>query len=234
MPRVCGLCRTVDFEATEDRTAFCAACTAAMCPEPIHRCQRCGAEVGLYTNTETGCHHCRDHDIRFDSVTCLGMYDSELKQAVLSAKWSFSAVRLNSLARLLATRRKAELDSLRVDCIVPIPQHWRQRLWRQFNPAWLIARELSQSLHVPCDLGLLSRSRRTRPQKRVALHLRYENQRDAFRLQGADSVRGQRILLIDDVVTSGATCSEAARLFRKAGAKACHVAALARVLDRSA
>ena len=63
---------------------------------------------------------------------------------------------------------------------------------------------------------------------------RFENQEDAFGLKDPHVVKGERLLLIDDVLTTGATCSSAARLLKKAGAKSCHVAVLGRVLDHSA
>ncbi len=172
--------------------------------------------------------------MRFDSVVCLGMYEESLKKALLAAKWSFSAVRMRSLGSLLATERLAELKALHCDRIIPIPQHWRQRLVRHFNPAWIIAVELSKRLNIPCDVQLLQRSRRARPQKRVSVGQRFENQSQAFRLRDTYVVRGRRLLIVDDVLTTGATCSEASRLLKQAKAGSCHIAVLARVLDHSA
>jgi ComF family protein len=159
------------------------------------------------------------------------MYDSPLRQALLSAKWSFSAVRMQSLAVLLATERSHELQSLHVNRIVPIPQHWRQRFVRHFNPAWVLGSVLSRDMHIPCDVHLLRRARRTRAQKRVAVSQRFENQTGAFQVRDPHVVSEEHILLVDDVLTSGATCSEAARTLLQAGARSCSVAVIARVLD---
>ena len=233
-PPQCALCGRVDSPSDAHDVAYCPECIAELCPAPLNRCECCGAEIGPYAKSDQGCTHCRNRTLRFDSVVCLGMYDDALKQALLSAKWSFSAVRMQSLGALLAHERLAELKEQQCDRIVPIPQHWRQRLVRHFNPAWIIAAELSQRLNIPCDVHLLKRSRRARPQKRVSVGQRFENQSQAFGIRDAHVVRGQRLLIVDDVLTTGATCSEAARLLKQSGAKSCHVAVLARVLDHSA
>lgn len=162
------------------------------------------------------------------------MYEGPLRKALLAAKWSFSAVRMRSLGTLLATARfdRAILQSY--DRIVPIPQHWRQRLVRNFNPALVIAEEMAASSQVPCDVLLLKKTLPTRPQKRVSVVRRFENQHGSLRVHDPGVVKGERILIVDDVLTTGATCSEAARVLKGAGAKSCDVAVLARVLDHSA
>jgi len=118
--------------------------------------------------------------------------------------------------------------------VIPIPQHWRQRLLRHFNPAWLVAEQLAGVLNVPCDIHILRKSRRTRPQKRVSVTQRFDNQKQSYAIRDAAVIRGERILIVDDVLTTGATCSEVAGVLLKAGAAECHVAVIARVLDHSA
>jgi ComF family protein len=233
-PLQCSLCGSAEAAATGFQTCYCAECTAKLCPTPQFRCQRCSAEIGPWSTTTEGCIHCRGRKLRFESVVCLGMYDEWLRNALLSAKWSYSAVRMRSLGRLLASVQRQQLSDLGINRIVPIPQHWRQRLIRHFNPAWLIAEEIARVLHVPCDIHLLRKVRGTRPQKRVSVTQRFENQNSAFAIRDAHVVAGERILIVDDVLTTGATCSEAARMFRRAGAATCHAAVIARVLDHSA
>jgi len=233
-PPQCGLCGAIDFDSVAVNVAYCPQCVEQICPAAINRCKCCAAEIGPYSTSDDGCTHCRNRILRFDSVVCLGMYESKLRQAILSAKWSFSAVKMKSLGRLLATHQHAELEALKIDRVLPIPQHWRQRVVRHFNPAWIIAMELAAHLNVPCDAHLLRKERRTRPQKRVAVSQRFDNQQDVFGVKDPHVVKGERLLLIDDVLTTGATCSSAARLLKASGAKACHVAVLGRVLDHSA
>lgn len=233
LPVRCPLCDAEDFEVTFG-SLYCPQCEEKLCPEPLNRCGRCAAEIGPYAKSDDGCVHCRQRILRFDSVTCLGMYDESLRKAMLSAKWSFSAVRMKSLGRLLATHRLAELKATEIDLIVSIPHSWRQRLVRHFNPAWIVAAEVSATLKRPCDANFLFRTRTTRLQKRVSVSERFENQSKSIGLRWPDRASGKRILVVDDVLTTGATISEAARVLKAAGAASVHAAIVARVLDPSA
>ena len=190
--------------------------------------------MGLYVSTDNGCVHCRQRVLKFNSVTCLGMYENSLRTAILSAKWSYSAVGMQALAELLMVRSGDELRALQPDIIIPIPQSWQTRIVRRFNAAERIATVLSGHLMIPCDQHVLCRRRGTRPQKRVAVQRRFDNQRGAFRVQDVHVIQGAKVLLVDDVLTTGATCSEAARMLKQNGAKSCDVAVIARVLDHSA
>jgi len=234
VPSRCCLCGQSGLVFSAPGISFCDECASSLSPNPINRCERCGAEAGPYASTRNGCTHCRSRKLRFRSVVCLSMYEGTLRKALLSAKWSFSAVPMRSLARLLVSTRSRELEELKVDRVLPVPQHWRQRLVRNFNPAVVIAEEVARMLRVPCDIHILRRARRSRPQKRVPVQQRFENQKGTLAVRDAHLVKGERILLIDDVLTTGATCSEAASLLRAAGAAECHVAVLGRVLDHSA
>ncbi|MDA1229225.1 MAG: phosphoribosyltransferase family protein [Planctomycetota bacterium] len=233
-PSRCALCGANDHADLDRGNAYCSTCIDQLAPEPINRCQRCAAEIGPFANSGGGCVHCRNRTLRFRNVICLGMYERSLRKAVLAAKWSYSAVRIRSLGALLASTRSAELSEVSYDRIVPIPQYWRQRIVRNFNPAWIIANELASRLKIGCDVHLLKRTLQTRPQKRISVKQRFENQSGTLAVTHPDSVRGEHVLIVDDVLTTGATCSEAAKVLKAAGAKSCSVAVLARVLDDSA
>ncbi len=237
-PANCPLCGTTNAEsfrmADQCSSAFCFTCHTEIAPAITNSCNRCGAETGPFSKSDGGCVHCRKKSLAFDSVVCLGMYRGKLKQAMLGAKWSFSSVNMESLADLLWEHQGDRLRELRFDRIIPMPQHWQQRMLRHFNPAWVIAELLSRRLGICCDPHILRRARRTRPQKRVSVNQRFANQKNAFCLRDAEWIRGRRILIVDDVLTTGATCSEAARLLKSHGASACHASVIGRVLDHSA
>lgn len=233
IPHRCCLCGRSDRPPVSAGICFCESCAEELSPDPVNPCERCGAEAGPHASTQNGCTHCRKRKLRFRSVVCLAMYHGRLRKVLLSAKWSFSTVPIRSLARLFVSARRDELQSLSVDRVIPIPQHWRQRLVRNFNPSAVVAEEIARILNVPCDAHILQRARHTRPQKRVSVHQRFENQQGSLRLRDPHIIQAERILLVDDVLTTGATCSEAATLLRKAGAEECHVAVIARVLDHS-
>lgn len=233
-PSRCALCGADDHAASDGSNAFCPTCIEQLSPAPVNRCQRCAAEIGPFATSVGGCVHCRNRTLRFSNVVCLGMYEGSLQKALLAAKWSYSAVRMKSLGSLLSSARSHELAEKKYDQIVPIPQHWRQRIIRNFNPALVIGNELASRLNIGCDVHILKRTAQTRPQKRVSVNQRFSNQSGALAVTNSQAVRGKRILIVDDVLTTGATCSEAGKVLKAAGAKSCSVAVLARVLDHSA
>lgn len=231
----CGESSPDAFRLENGKTSiYCRTCRVKIAPEIQFACTRCAAELGPYSNGDGSCVHCRQRKFKFDTVVCLGMYQGFLKQALLSAKWSITRVNIQSLAELLCEKKADELRELNCDEILPIPQYWRQRVVRHFNPALLVARTVASFLEKPLNLHLLRRSRATLPQKRVSVAHRFANQLDAFEISETESLKKKRFLLVDDVLTTGATCSEAASLLRKNGAAGCDVAVIARVLDHSA
>lgn len=233
-PSRCALCGVVDHAASDGGNAYCSSCIEQLTPAPINRCQRCAAEIGPFAKSDDGCVHCRNRTLRFKNVVCLGMYEGPLRKALLAAKWSYSAVRMMSLGSLLSTARSQDLAEKKYDQIVPIPQHWRQRMMRNFNPALVIGNELASRMKIECNVHMLKRTAQRRPQKRVSVNQRFSNQSGALAVTDPQAVRGKHILIVDDVLTTGATCSEAAKVLKAAGAKSCSVAVLARVLDHSA
>jgi ComF family protein len=114
------------------------------------------------------------------------------------------------------------------DLIIPIPLHAHRRRQRGFNQSELLARPLSRSLGLPCDAAALQRIRHTAPQVGLGPEARAENVRDAFQAV-PERVGGRAVVLVDDVLTTGATMSAAARALLAAGATAVSAYCLARV-----
>lgn len=157
------------------------------------------------------------------------MYDGALRTLLLEGKWSSSSSSIRTLARVYVETRGAQLQALEVDRILPVPQIWHRRLARNFNAAALLATEIGRLLKRPVDVHVLRRSRGTGHQKRATLSERAAIQRDSFRIRDAHVIQGERLLLVDDVLTTGATCDEAVRVLLETGAQECHVAVLGRV-----
>lgn len=229
-PWECIFCQTRCRPDDVQSRPVCCSCHDLLVPSLLSSCPRCGASVGPHTDTSQGCIHCRGRRLHFDSVTCLSMYDEALRKAVLQAKWSWSSSSISVLAQLMALARAEQLTRVEADLVVPIPQAWDRRLMRHYNPAEVIAHVLGRSLGVRVARNLLRRKRRVSLQKRVSLQRRFANQKDSFRVRRAATAKGKRILLVDDVLTTGATCSEASHALKQAGAAACTVAVLGRVL----
>jgi ComF family protein len=104
-------------------------------------------------------------------------------------------------------------------CLIPIPLEKRKLRWRGFNQSGEIARELSKSLKIPFLENILMKIKTTLPQVELSEKERRENVRGSFFVKNKDSIKGKKILLVDDIYTTGSTMEEAARILRESGAK---------------
>jgi ComF family protein len=124
----------------------------------------------------------------------------------------------------------SKANGLDCDVILPVPLHPERLRWRGFNQSLLLARRIGEALQVGVDAFSLVRARNTQPQVELSATERKRNVREAFRLTRRSQILGRRVLLVDDVYTSGATVSECAMVLKEGGAKEIRVLTLARVM----
>ncbi len=223
-----GHCLACGLPLEEDQASFCAPCSAALFTDPVPCCPRCAATVGPFGVVDGQCSRCRDEGFAFEAALRLGPYDGLLRQIILRLKDQ----RGEGLAELLGERWAEQAGpsfrALRPDAVVPVPLHFWRRMARGYNQSLAVARGLSVRLGVPCRRWWLHRVRNTPPQTAQSAAGRKENVKGAFAVRSGAGLRGCRVLLVDDVMTTGATAGEAARVLRAAGAAAVAVAVLAR------
>jgi len=135
-----------------------------------------------------------------------------------------------AMGRLLFRIRGEQLAKIGADVIAPIPLHWRRRLAHRTNSAAVLAEVLSSKLGLPRADGLLRRSRYTWRQFDLNPPKRWENVRQAFAVRAGYHLRAAHVLVVDDILTTGATCSEAAKALKNAGATRVTVVVVARAL----
>jgi ComF family protein len=222
-----GVCFVCDRALSPDQARFCTACRHTLTTDPHPSCPRCAATVGPFVNLEGGCTHCRGTPLHFEQAVRLGPYEGLLREVILRLKHSTGETLADVLGELWAEHSETRLRSLRADSVVPIPLHWRRRLQRGYNQSEALARALAARLRVPCQPSWLRRTRHTPFQTQQTPSLRPENVRGAFACRSGLALRGKTILLVDDVLTTGSTLSEAARSLRAAGAGRVVVAVLA-------
>jgi ComF family protein len=205
---------------------FCDACRGAFVDDTFAACPRCAAGVGPFAVIDGRCAHCREEAFSFDAAVCLGPYDGLLREAVLRLKNHSGEGMAELLGELWADHRESTFRALGVDALVPVPLHWRRRWRRGYNQSEAVAHGLAARLRLPCRPFWLRRTRATPMQTSQTFAGRRENVRGAF--AASRTVVGRAVLLVDDVMTTGATASEAARALRAAGAGRVVVAVLAR------
>ncbi len=224
-PSTCFVCG--QFLPAEQAN-FCTRCRSALTTDPFPCCPRCAGTVGPYVHLEGGCTACRDQSFHFECVVRLGPYDGLLRQVILRLKHASGEGLAEVLGELWASHLEKRLRDLKVDVIVPVPLHWWRRWTRGYNQSEVLARAIAHRLHIPCKPGWLRRIRNTPQQfKQTGATARHENVRKAFSARTWAALRGKTILLVDDVLTTGSTASDAARALRIAGAARIVVAVLA-------
>jgi len=132
------------------------------------------------------------------------------------------------MGQLLGLCRGQQILAMCPDVVLPVPMHWRRRLMRGVNNPDVLAESLAKGIDVPDVPRVLCRCRNTLPQNKLQPRDRFRNVRGAFRLRKGYDLEGLRMVLVDDVLTTGATCSEAARVLKEAGASMVIAAVLAR------
>lgn len=226
----CRLCDELLTSAS--RVPVCPSCLGRVRPlELLAACDRCQRSLSLAVSSPDAtalCGPCRQGETEFDRLRVFGAYDAELRQLIVLLKYNGLRPLAGPLAgwlALVATQHPALAD---VDALVPVPLHPRRERQRGYNQAELLARELSRWLKRPVETGWLERVKDTPSQTGLTHAQREENVRGAFAARS--KLDSRRILLVDDVCTTGATLNACARVLKAAGAETVQALTVARVV----
>jgi ComF family protein len=195
-----------------------------------HGCLRCGAPLPAVVPETDGCLRCHGRKWSFQRAVALGPYSGLLQQLVIGMKQPYHETTTMYFGKLLAERVRACGVSEEIDLVIPVPSHWLRRLTRKISTAEVLAESIALTLQLPWSKKYVWRSRATRKQGTLRASERGENVKAAFRAKLPKRWEGASILLVDDVLTSGATASEAAKSLLDAGAGEVVVASVARAL----
>ncbi|NEU13610.1 ComF family protein [Methylobacterium sp. BTF04] len=221
--------------ATADAHALCPACWSQLKLIERPYCQRLGTPFGVDHGTGPliSPRAIAEPPV-FGRARAVALYDGTARDLVHRLKYDDRLDLSGVLTRMMASAGAELLSD--TDCLVPIPLHYF-RLWRRrFNQAALLANGVGAIAKVPCDPGLLARVKATRSQVGLSRPARAANLQGAFRVRDAARPRlqGRRILLVDDVMTTGATANAAARVLLRAGARSVDVLTFAVVANEGA
>lgn len=232
-PPACSFCG-VDIAEPADEIQLCLPCRSSLLNFRGARCRACGCELPPgFLDDQTSCANCRDEKFKFSSVMAAAAYRDDARDAVLRMKFSGSHGLAIAVSQLLLQTMKSQFERFAPTVVAPIPMHWTRRLWRGTNCPETIAEHLADGLNVPFAPDLLVRIRKTQRQTFLPPGQRQENVRGAFRPRKGYDLADLRVLLVDDVLTTGATCNEAAKVLLAARAQAVAVAVIARALSWS-
>ncbi|MBC7236147.1 MAG: ComF family protein [Chloroflexi bacterium] len=219
-PPYCVACRRVG-------AWLCADCLAEVAPLDPSRCPTCGRA----TPWPGICPSCRQTSSYLVGLYALSAHRYPLREAVHALKYQGVRVLAPLLGRLLAEYWQRQ--GAHVDLALPVPLHPRRERWRGYNQSCLLAACFASNAGLPLGKGLLERTRETRAQVGLSAKERWANMEGAFAVRAASqaAIVGQRVLLIDDVYTTGATLEACAQALLHAGAETVRALTLTRALD---
>lgn len=226
-------CTTCAQPLTDDPVPFfCRRCWEFIRPLRGPSCPRChrpypSSSALTYSPTHE-CQDCRTREPHYSQVWAPYAYCSPLQDAIALFKYRGKVALADALGALLIKALPVRLD---LDILMPIPLHPNRLRQREFNQSLLLADRIGSALGLPISYRNLIRTLDTDPQISLPRAARLQNLRKAFAIRAPQEVAGARILLVDDVFTTGTTASECARVLLKAGATQVGVLALARSVD---
>lgn len=234
-PAACGACGR---RLLEDEYGVCADCYATFSRPPAPLCSRCGIHLSSALAAkplpkgapEGACADCAHlDDSGFEAARGAFRYNGAIVAVLHDLKYRGNTPQAEALARWAFIEwRERWPAAWPVDLILPVPLYWWRRIRRGFNQAELLCQSLARLSGVPTAPDILTRTRQTRTQTRLTPEQRLRNVNDAFRVDRPELVAGKTILLLDDVMTTGATLHAAARALRIAGAARIFAFAVAR------
>ncbi len=206
---------------------LCEHCLLAL-PQLRHACGHCGLPIPAETPSGYPCGACQQHPPNFDRLLAASYYAPPISHLITAYKFQQQLHHARLFAHLLHRTVLATAVNL-PEVVIPVPLHAARQRQRGYNQALEIARILSRWLHIPLDRTALQRCRATAPQSDLDAMSRASNVRGAFNVSQVLNYR--HVALLDDVVTTGNTVNEIARVLKKSGVRQVDVWSIARVAD---
>ncbi len=230
LPPICHICHA--FIPNAGTLHICPRCREQLSPVSSPLCPLCGIPF-IGAGGDHRCGHCLAHPPHFERALSHYRYEGAIRELLHSFKYNRRTHLRAPLALLTLEWLPPFLAEHSPHLIVPVPLHPSRLRQRGFNQAVLIGTVLSRQLSLPLIPDALVRTRVTEPQITLPAAERRTNVHDAFAVKKPECVAGKRILLLDDVMTTGSTVNECARVLKKAGAVHIMVVTVARTARES-
>lgn len=222
-PSICPLCQ----ESGVESEPICKTCYSEL--NSIHGkiCSKCGAPL---LTDHSLCRECTDNPrIWWQSAASAFCFDGLARAAIHRFKYHGDVSLIPFLADASMTAWNTRYPDKQVDCVIPVPLHWLRKMTRGYNQAEMVCAEISRTHSIPLECGL-KRVRWTSPQAHLSKSKRSRNLKNAFVVVNKEAICGKRVLLFDDVMTTGSTLNECSRRLVKAGATEVNILTIARRL----
>jgi competence protein ComFC len=214
-PRFCAVC---DGEVITESGYLCHECLTGLPIVQFPFCDRCGVPVAGKVDHVYTCHDCASREPHYAQARSAARFEGAVRELIHQLKYQHAFWVLPDLVHLAEAAHRAHFAEEKVDLIAPVPLHPSRRRARGYNQSALLATALGRRLGLPARNRLLRRVRDTGTQTHLTAAARLLNVRGAFAVAQPRAAAGRTVLLVDDVMTTGATLEECARALRKAGA----------------
>ena len=215
-PPVCQFCG--EQRAEPEDGLVCSRCWSQVRFIKPPFCERCGLPFEGDLTTPFECANCREMELHFTAARSATVASGVVLEAIHSYKYQRALWFEPFLADLLVREAGPVLREQKWNCLVPVPLHPTKKREREFNQAERLAQRLSDATDIPVNTHWLRRILPTSTQTRLTREQRAANMRGAFAMTNGRRLHGERLVLLDDVFTTGATTSACARVLRAAGA----------------
>ncbi|MBW2109643.1 MAG: ComF family protein [Deltaproteobacteria bacterium] len=241
-PRKCLICGKLEGMAVEARSSevgawpeqmavwFCGTCCRSIAPVVPSFCVRCGRPYASRQGPGHTCLECLTRQWYFEKARAFGLYQGSLLEAIHRFKYGGKLSLARPLSSLMRRTFETFWEKESVDMVVPVPLHRRRLRKRGFNQAYLLGSGVTGKNGIVLDGRALYRRRKTEPQTGLSREQRQKNIRRAFAVRWPERVQDRKILLVDDVFTTGATADACAQVLMEAGAARVDVLTLARTV----
>lgn len=225
-PRRCAICR--DSIMPDSISDMCDGCKKSIAVTDATACELCGKIIdgSLVDAGIIRCGYCRTKSPPVEQ-TVFGMrYEGTARDLIHQFKFNGRQRLAKSIVPMLCAKLHRRVEMEKIDLVIPVPLHIRRLFKRGYNQSYLIAREVSRIFSIPVSADILHRCRDTDQQWSQTRAQRLSNMRGAFMVRNSGRIAGKRVLLVDDIMTTGATMFESARAVKKSGAD-CVIAGVA-------
>ncbi len=221
-PAACPICLGA-LTSAAPASSFCTLCTSTITPLPSGRCSRCALPFIASSGSSHYCADCSRELPAFSAVYAAGLYSGAMKQALQRFKYAGAVDLDQPLAELLYAQIPPDIDE---HVIVPVPLHLSRLRQRGFNQSLLLARALAHNLQLTLEQAILKRTVDSHSQQGLDALQRAKNLNNAF--VATRRLDGCKVLLVDDVMTTGATVSACTQALKDVGAMNVNIAVIAR------